>query len=97
MKCAVYRCENHDDQGLFVGLLCSPCHSFISGPFTKGGHSQASRNVKAVLMVEREANAKVCEDLYADLLEDADCRKHWPDQLFRNKTYAAAIRARGNQ
>jgi len=49
MKCAIYKCKNHDDQGLFVGLLCSPCHTFISGPFTKGGYSQASRNVKEAL------------------------------------------------
>ena len=36
---------NHTDQGRFVGLLCAPCHSFISGG-DGGVYSQVSRNTK---------------------------------------------------
>lgn len=62
MKCAVYNCENHAHEGQFVGLLCSPCHTFISGPFTKGGYSQASRNVKAALEAVLEKLEDELED-----------------------------------
>jgi hypothetical protein len=29
-KCIVKGCENHKHQGLFVGDLCTPCHSMLS-------------------------------------------------------------------
>ena len=45
MRCAVKDCMNHTDQGRFVGLLCAPCHSFISGG-DGGVYSQVSRNTK---------------------------------------------------
>ena len=44
-KCAVKDCSNHQNQGLFIGLLCSPCHAFISG--VGGVYSQAYRNAAA--------------------------------------------------
>ena len=56
MKCAVKNCENHFGEGKFVGLLCYPCHEFITG---EGGvYSQAYRNsndmIKQAVKAERE-------------------------------------------
>ena len=48
-----------------------------------------------VAAAEREACATVCEDLYAHVNYDLDCRKHWPERKRQNGIYAAAIRARG--
>jgi hypothetical protein len=44
-RCLVLNCENHTDEGDFVGDLCSPCYGFI----TKGTGtcSQAYRNAMA--------------------------------------------------
>lgn len=60
MKCAVKDCTNHADEGLFIGLLCSPCHTFIKGD--GGLYSQAHRNsrimIDAAVSLEREAIAK---------------------------------------
>lgn len=62
-KCAVKDCANHKHEGLFVGLLCSPCHTFISGD--GGLYSQAYRNSRAMIdtaiTLEREACATECE------------------------------------
>ena len=30
-KCIVHGCTNHTDEGKFVGNLCAPCHSMITG------------------------------------------------------------------
>ena len=69
MKCAVKDCENHAHEGKFVGLLCSPCHTFIAGD--GGLYSQAYRNsrnmIDTAIAEEREACAKVCEDLHPGL------------------------------
>lgn len=46
-KCAVKDCENHTHQGKFIGLLCSPCHKFVSGD--GGLYSQAYRNSRAMI------------------------------------------------
>jgi hypothetical protein len=56
MKCHVKDCENHDHQGLFIGIVCSPCYEFLS--IGRGKHSQLYRNTVAA---EREACAKMCE------------------------------------
>lgn len=65
LKCAVKDCTNHAHNGLFVGLLCSPCHAFIAG--NGGLHSQAYRNsrnmIDAAIALEREACAKVCDGM----------------------------------
>ena len=45
-KCIVMGCENHDDEGEFVGDLCSPCHKFVTSG--RGVHSQAYRNAKQI-------------------------------------------------
>ena len=49
-RCIVLNCENHTNEGDFVGELCSPCHGYI----TKGTGtcSQAYRNaVETVLNI----------------------------------------------
>jgi len=43
-KCIVKGCENHANQGVFVGDLCLPCHTFITTG--EGVYSQAYRNAK---------------------------------------------------
>ena len=43
-KCIVMDCENHTDEGEFVGDLCSPCHRFVASG--RGIHSQAYRNAR---------------------------------------------------
>jgi hypothetical protein len=45
-KCLVMNCENHSDEGEFVGDLCFPCHEFVSSG--RGTHSQAYRNARQV-------------------------------------------------
>jgi len=81
MKCAVKDCENHAHEGKFVGLLCSPCHTFIAGD--GGLYSQACRNsrnmIDAAITEEREACAKVAESNFGVI----------------GSTIAIAIRARG--
>lgn len=42
--CAVVGCVNRSDQGEFVGLLCAPCHYYISGQGDEARSSQAYRN-----------------------------------------------------
>jgi len=52
MKCKVKDCENHTDQGVFVGFLCMPCYTFLNTG--EGTYSQLYRNTVAE---EREACA----------------------------------------
>ena len=47
MKCAVKDCKNFAHQGKFIGLLCAPCHAFISEG--DGLHSQAFRNERRMI------------------------------------------------
>jgi hypothetical protein len=61
MKCKVKDCENHTDQGVFVGFLCMPCYTFLNTG--EGTYSQLYRNTVAE---EREACAKVCEAFSVD-------------------------------
>lgn len=44
-KCIVKECQNHTDEGLFIGNLCMPCHEYITEG--TGRHSQAYRNATA--------------------------------------------------
>jgi coenzyme F420-reducing hydrogenase beta subunit len=86
IKCAVKDCENHSNEGQFVGLLCLPCHRFIAGD--GGLYSQAFRNssdmIKQAVEAERGACAKVCLNMEGMAGDYAD-------------KYAAAIRARGEK
>ena len=42
VACIVKGCRNHRGEGLFIGELCSPCHTFITTG--EGKYSQAYRN-----------------------------------------------------
>lgn len=42
IRCIVKDCENHTDEGRFVGELCGPCWEFITAG--TGKFSQAYRN-----------------------------------------------------
>ena len=66
-KCVVKDCTNHTHQGSFVGLLCTPCHSFISGG-DGGVYSQVARNTKRewVGQPEQEPVAWHTEDHLTD-------------------------------
>jgi len=83
MKCAVKDCENRAHEGKFVGLLCSPCHTFIAGD--GGLYSQAYRNsrnmIDTAIAHEREECAKLCEEQY--------------EYYGHDHVFAEAIRARG--
>jgi len=55
-KCVVRGCENHSDEGRFVGDLCSPCHEALSGdPSEMRPCTQVYRNV-GVAMRSRVAS-----------------------------------------
>ena len=58
MKCKVKDCENHTDQGVFVGFLCMPCYTFLNTG--EGTYSQLYRNTVAA---EREACAALCDKI----------------------------------
>lgn len=47
-KCIVWACQNHKNEGQFVGNICSPCYDFI----TKGAgeNSQIFRNAVALIL-----------------------------------------------
>ena len=68
IKCAVKDCENHSNEGQFVGLLCLPCHRFIAG--AGGLYSQAFRNssdmIKQAVEAERETCAKLADEFYRE-------------------------------
>lgn len=49
MKCIVKDCQNEHGQGVFFGLLCSPCHAFITKG--EGRHSQMYRNTLPAIAV----------------------------------------------
>lgn len=44
MKCIVKDCQNQGHQGEFIGILCSPCHKYITKG--EGKYSQAYRNAQ---------------------------------------------------
>ena len=96
MKCAVKDCENQTHEGKFVGLLCSPCHEFITG--NGSYHSQAYRNLRGVIeaeiAAEREACAKVCEGRIGGAVQT---NEWWNGFRSAMKQCAAAIRARGQK
>lgn len=57
MKCHVKDCKNHENEGLFIGIVCSPCYEFLS--IGRGKTSQLYRNT---IETEREACAKLVEE-----------------------------------
>lgn len=61
IRCIVKHCQNHTDEGKFVGELCSPCHTFITKG--RGKYSAAYR------LAERATKKPQPTDL--DILEGA--------------------------
>jgi len=85
MKCHVKDCENHDYQGLFIGIVCSPCYEFLS--VGRGKTSQLYRNT---IEAEREACANACNELHIFGM-------HQELQAATIDDCVAAIRARGQE
>lgn len=59
MKCLVHGCENHSDQGRFIGELCSPCHEMITtGKVSPYGHTFI-QELNKKLSHEQALNVKI--------------------------------------
>ena len=84
-KCAVKNCENHEHEGKFVGLLCSPCHTFVAGD--GGLYSQAYRNSQEMINVA----VKMEHESTMEMLEYLDMKAHPYHSYYKN---AAACWAR---
>jgi hypothetical protein len=74
-KCIVKGCENHANQGVFVGDLCSPCHTFITTG--EGVYSQAYRNAKrdwvGLTDEDRQAALESMPDMFEGFLRKWGC------------------------
>ena len=55
VKCIVKNCQNHSDQGKFIGGLCSPCHDYLATG--EGKYSQAYRNAQRSVLVVVDVKA----------------------------------------
>jgi hypothetical protein len=49
-KCIVINCSNRNNEGGFIGNLCSPCYAFITTG--KGRYSQMYRNSVGIVLRE---------------------------------------------
>ena len=76
--CIVKGCSNHRGEGLFVGALCSPCHTFITTG--EGKYSQAYRNS------QREWQGLTMEEIDA-LVEE---HSGWPVEMVGHVLICAA-------
>jgi hypothetical protein len=92
MKCKVKDCENHTDQGVFVGFLCMPCYTFLT--IGEGTYSQLYRNTVAA---EREACAALCDEDKNKLGNRGEYLSQFESGCYVTAEFLAdAIRARGN-
>ena len=53
-KCTVKDCQNHVNEGKFIGDLCAPCWDYLTNG--KGIHSQAYRNAQNKYLYVYEKN-----------------------------------------
>jgi len=90
MKCAVKHCRNHSHEGLFRGLLCSPCHAFISGDDSQEC-SQAFRNTRFLI---DEAVAIECEECAKISDNEADEYGVDTNEWYAAKSISQRIRER---
>jgi hypothetical protein len=68
--CIVYRCQNREDQGKFVGALCAPCYDHISGqPIPERQYSQAFRNALETARIAEQARQQRIDNLLKELKE----------------------------
>lgn len=44
VRCIVRNCQNHTDEGQFVGPMCGPCYHFVAEGIDRACTSQAFRN-----------------------------------------------------
>jgi hypothetical protein len=68
--CIVYRCQNKEDQGKFVGTLCAPCYEHISNqPIAQRQYSQAWRNALETARLCELARQQRIDSLLNELKE----------------------------
>ena len=65
-KCIVLLCENHKEEGTFIGDLCAPCYEYIT--LGKGIFSQAYRNTRKPTL-----NKEAVDFLADKLLKYQEC------------------------
>jgi hypothetical protein len=53
-KCTIKDCQNHVNEGKFIGELCAPCWDYLTNG--KGIHSQAYRNAQNKYLYVYEKN-----------------------------------------
>ena len=65
LKCSAKDCLNHSDEGVFVGLLCLPCHRFVSGE-DDSDHSLAAKRAARLPSLASKAVLEALEGLLAN-------------------------------
>lgn len=73
--CIVKGCSNHRVEGLFVGALCSPCHTFITTG--EGKYSQAYRNSQREWQGLTNEELDQAMDYWSDPSRSAYGGAHW--------------------
>jgi len=69
-SCIVYRCQNREDQGKFIGDLCAPCYEHISNqPIPERQYSQAFRNSLETARICEQARQQRIDSLLRELKE----------------------------
>lgn len=85
IKCVVKDCVNDSSQGMFVGLLCSPCHHYISGDYES--NSQVKKNADTLHKLIKEL---LLEELIASWLIKAKESEDNQDMDASELSYHAA-------
>jgi hypothetical protein len=68
--CIVYRCQNREDQGLFIGDLCAPCYEYVNNrPIPDRQYSQAWRNALKTASLCEQARQQRIDVLINELKE----------------------------
>jgi hypothetical protein len=62
-KCLVFGCENHSNQGTFIGDLCAPCHRLITTGEVNYGHDFITTAIKERDAAHQLIGRLVCEGL----------------------------------
>ena len=69
-QCIVYRCQNREDQGRFIGDLCAPCYDYINNrPIPDRQYSQAWRNALKTASLCEQARQQRIDALINELKE----------------------------
>lgn len=71
MKCVIKGCENHKDQGLFVGDLCNPCYVYLKRMTNTKEYSKAAFLIqRACNTLVRKAEGKQEWDSFLEALQE---------------------------